>query len=88
MEVPDREKGANNMDIKNVKDLKEFLATLPAEADEWEVNFVEDNKDGGIIGIGNVTTGTWSDDPDEVPEGCKPGESFLLLSCMPLAESA
>lgn len=88
MEAPDQGEGASDMETKNVKDLKEFLATLPAEADEWEVNFIEDNEAAGVIGIGNVTTGTWSDDPDEVPEGCKPGESFLLLSRMPLAESA
>ena len=85
MEAPDREKEASNMEINNVKDLKEFLATLPAEADKWEINFILKNGE-DMSGIGHVTTGTWGDDPDEVPEGCTPGESFLLFSCLPVTE--
>lgn len=66
------------MKINSVKDLKEFLATLPPEADNWGVIF--DDQDGGLTEIGKVTHGQWSQDSDEVPEGCKPGSSFLLFS--------
>ena len=66
------------MKITNVKDLKEFLATLPAEADEWEVAFGA--KTDGLTFVGKATIGTWSDDTDEVPESCKPGSSFLMLA--------
>lgn len=74
------------MEIKNVKDLKEYLATLPAEADEWEINFIDNEEDGGITVIGNVEIAQWDDKPEEIPEGCNPGDSFLLLSCLPIEE--
>ena len=54
------------MEINNVKDLKGYLATLPAEADEWEINFIDSDENGGITTIGNVATGQWPDDADEV----------------------
>lgn len=74
------------MKIKNVKDLKEYLATLPAEADKWEISFIDDNKDGGITVIGNIEKAQWNNEPDNLPEGCKPGDYFILLSCLPIEE--
>lgn len=71
------------MEIKNVKDLKAFLSGLPEGSDEWEVNFTENNGS-GVIGIGNATTGHWSDDPEERPEGVT--MDFVLLSCTPVVK--
>lgn len=62
----------------NVKNLKDVLASLPEGSDDWDVNFLSKEC---LVEIGIVTIGTWSDNPDEVPDGNKPGDKFLLLSC-------
>ena len=67
------------MEINNVKDLKEFLATLPAEADEWDVNFVSPEEDGGVSGIGFATVAQW--DEEDLEDLGNPTKDFVCLAC-------
>ena len=60
-------------EIKNVKDLKNYLNSLPAEADEWDVAFGT-KKLKGLYAISGAIEGHYI---DEVPESCT--ENFILL---------
>ena len=68
------------MEIKKVKDLKAFLATLPEEADKWDIQFTEKGGE-GILSISHATTGKWDEESYKELKPERLTKNFVLLSC-------
>ena len=58
----------------NVKELKEFLASLPEEANAWDVVFGTSELPGLYV-IAGANESYYR--PEDIPEGCT--ENFILL---------
>lgn len=62
----------------NVKELKEFLSQLPAEADGWNVNFMSDDND-GVYELSGASEASWDMEGFEEKDKESISENFILL---------